>query len=132
MVALRPLLAICLILTLSACQQDETVTGYAPGEWQVAMLEGEAVSVPITLTLSTRGEVSGQAPCNRYSANQTAPYPWLEIGPIAVTRMACPELALESRYLAALARMTLAEVAGPVLIFSNDAGEVIEYAQNRD
>jgi heat shock protein HslJ len=36
--------------------------------------------------------------------------------------MACPDLAAESQYLTALGEMTLAEVSGPTLILSNDAG----------
>ena len=65
---------------------------------------------------------SGEAPCNAWSATQSAPYPWFALGPIATTRRACPELAAEQTFLTTLAAMTLAEAQGPVLILSSDEG----------
>ncbi|WP_420395711.1 META domain-containing protein [Nioella sp.] len=99
------------------------MTGYAAGIWQLETDE----AVRITLDLTARGQISGQGPCNRYSAPQTAPYPWFEPGPLASTRAICPDLAVEQRFLAALSGMTLAEVSGPVLILSNDAGDTLEF-----
>lgn len=115
------------LLILPACFQDETVAGYAGGLWQLTERDGIPVTAAITLDLSDPGQISGTAPCNRYSATQTAPYPWVEIGPIATTRRACPDLQAEQAYLALLSRMTLAEVSGPVLILSNDMGETLSF-----
>ena len=58
------------------------------------------------IEIASDGSVSGQAPCNHYSANQTAEPPAFKLGPITTTRMACSGNAgrLENRYLAALAQ----------------------------
>ncbi len=124
---MRPFLPLLLCLGLTACLGDETVSGYAPGPWRLTAIDETPVGTGITLNLSERGEISGSAPCNHYSATQTAPYPWVGIGPIAATRRACPERELEQRYFAALSAMTLAEVSGPVLILTGDDGRRLDY-----
>ncbi|PIV74961.1 MAG: META domain-containing protein [Rhodobacteraceae bacterium CG17_big_fil_post_rev_8_21_14_2_50_65_11] len=115
------------LLLLPSCMQDETLSGYAEGLWVLTEQDGIPVTAAVTLDLSGPGQISGAAPCNRYTATQSAPYPWVAIGPIAATRRACPDLQAEQAYLALLAQMTLAEVSGPVLILSNDSGETLEF-----
>lgn len=119
----KPLPLLFFLLTVAGCLRDESVTGYAAGIWQLETDE----AMRITLDLTARGQISGHGPCNSYSAPQTAPYPWFESGPIASTRAICPDLEVEQRFLAALSGMTLAEVSGPVLILSNDAGDALEF-----
>ena len=110
---------------LAGCEKDETLTAFGAGEftWQLTEINDAAYSATATISFATAGEVSGQASCNSFSASQNAPYPWFETGPIRATRRACPDLKLETEFLGALARMTFAEVLGPVLILSNDEGE---------
>lgn len=118
-----------LVLALAACGPDETISAFGGGDDYVLQeMNGNTISAPtITLNISDTGQISGQAPCNSYSANQSAPYPWFELGPIASTRRACPDLALETAYFNALASMTIAEVAGPVLILSNEADGMLVF-----
>jgi len=116
------------LFALAACGPDETVSAYGQGDDYVLQeMNGAVVSVPITLNISDTGQISGQAPCNRYSADQSAPYPWFALGPIISTRAACPDLALEHAYLGLLARMSIVEVSGPVMILSNDADETLVF-----
>ena len=85
-------------------------------------IDGQAFPARASIAFPEPGRAAGEAPCNSWSAEQTAPYPWLELGPIASTRMACPDLGQESIFFQSLEAMTLAEVQGPILILSNDAG----------
>ena len=78
-----------------------------------------------TVIFLTEGRVEGNGPCNAWSASQTAPYPWIELGPIAATRRACPELAFEGRFFEALTSVSLAEVSGPLLVLSGDEVEMV-------
>lgn len=116
--------AVILGLTLPACQGDETLTAFAQDDHLFLLAEIDGLPFPAraTIDISDPGTVSGTAPCNSYSASQTAPYPWFALGPIATTRRACAELELEARFLAALAAMTIAEVAGDTLILSHTDG----------
>lgn len=118
------ILALLALPTLAACQPDETISGYVGGQtlWQLSELDGKPFREKATLRFEAEGRITGQAPCNRYFASQTAPYPWIAIGPVGSTKRACPALKDEYAYLSALPKMTLAEVSGPVLILSTDEG----------
>lgn len=117
--------AFAMLLTcvgLTACNADETVSAYAANLYQLQSIDGAPFAARATLDLSTPGRVTGQAPCNRYFADQSAPYPWFALGPIGATRMACPDLPAETTYLNSLSDMTFAEAQGQILILSNEAG----------
>lgn len=115
---------VCSLLLASACNGDETLSAYgaAGKEWQLQSIDGTAFDAAAHLTFPEAGKIAGRGPCNRFQGSQSAPYPWFEPGPLAVTRMACPELEAEDAFLKALQEMTLAEVTGDVLILSNEAG----------
>lgn len=111
---------------------DETISGYADPTATYALQEvnGTPATIRATITFPQEGKVAGSGPCNQYTAEQSAPYPWFELGPIAATRRACPDLAAESAYFALLPTMSLIEVSGTVLILSNpDGGMMVFRAQ---
>ena len=113
-----------LAFALSACQADETLTGYGAADqtWTLQSIDGAAFTARADITFPSEGTIAGHAPCNSYGAQQTAPYPWFSASALRATRAACPELALEQAFFAALADMTLAEVSGGVMILSNSEG----------
>jgi heat shock protein HslJ len=115
---------VLIICAFAGCREDETLGAYGAAErvWRLTELDGAPFAQRATLTIPEAGKITGKAPCNSYSGAMTAPYPWFETGPLAVTRMACPELTAETRFFAALGEMTLSEVAGDLLILSNDQG----------
>lgn len=109
-----------LFVLLAACG-DETVTAYADNHsYQLMSINGDPFDAMATLDISLAGKVSGSGPCNRYDASQSAPYPWFDLGPIASTKRACDELSEEVRFFGYLETMTLVEVAGRILILSNE------------
>ncbi len=107
---------------------DETISGYAPFDrYVLTELEGQAVVGNVTLEFLEEGRVTGQGPCNRYFAEQIAPLPWFELGPIGATKMACPHLDLETRYFSALSRVRFAEALGDILVLSDENGVVLAF-----
>lgn len=116
-------------LALPAACADETLTGYADPAAVYVLTEIDDAPAParVTITFADPGRIAGNGPCNRYFAVQEAPYPWFEPGPIGSTRRACPQLKDEAQFFAALSQMSLAEVQGPVLILSNDAGRELVF-----
>lgn len=124
---LRPAL-LALVLPIVGCA-DETISGYAdPGAtYRLIEIAGETFDARATITFPEEGRVAGEAPCNRWSAAQSVPYPWFALGPIAATRRACPALEAERRFFAMLSEMTLVEVQGPVLILSDDDGRAMVF-----
>lgn len=124
----------CMLLTLvgislmSCGDTDETLTGYAnSGAYTLISINDAPAPYSATLILGENGSFSGQAPCNTYSGTITVPYPWFATTAIAATRMACPDLALESKYFSALSVMTLSETSGPILTLSNDDNQSLTF-----
>lgn len=113
------------LLPLMACAKDETLAAYggADHQWQLVEVDGTASSDQLTLQFSQDGAVSGAAPCNRFSARNTAPYPWFALSQIAATRRACPALAREQDLLELLQHMTQSELSGNILILRSDDGQ---------
>ncbi len=121
---MRLTLIIVALWVLVNCRGDETVAAYGAAGiiWQLHEIDGQPFEARATLSFPEEGKLSGDAPCNHYFGAQTAPYPWFKAENVGATRRACPDLAAETVYLAALSEMSLAEVAGDTLILSNDAG----------
>lgn len=109
---------------LGQCGNDETVAGYGGADriWQLTEIDGTAFDATATVTFPESGKIAGKAACNSYSGKMDAPYPWFETGPLAATRMACPELASETTFLTALGEMSQSEVSGDTLILTNESG----------
>jgi heat shock protein HslJ len=118
------------VLALAGCAGDETVRAYgaADRDWHLQSIDGVAFSAKAVLRFPQEGQLSGEAPCNTFSARQDAPYPWFEARQIVTTKRACSDLDLESRFLAALREMTLSEVSGDILVLSTPAGREMVFA----
>ncbi|UWQ21274.1 META domain-containing protein [Jannaschia sp. W003] len=119
---------LAVLLVVAACGPDETISGYSDREavWALESIGGDPVPPGATIRFPAEGEAVGEGPCNAFRAEQTAPYPWIELGPVAATRRACPLLAVETRYFGALERATLAEASDRVLILSGGPdGELV-------
>ena len=120
---MKYLIALAFVMT-TACQTDESITAFAGNvtAFTLQSIDGVTFAARATIDVSEAGKITGHGPCNRYFANQTAPYPWFSTGPIGSTRMACPDLAAEAQFFAALSTMTLVEVLGGTLILTDDNG----------
>ncbi|MGH1412104.1 MAG: META domain-containing protein [Pelagimonas sp.] len=128
-------MVLALATFVSACAEgDEGVRAYGAGDltWVLTSLDGNEVASRATIAFPELGRAVGQAPCNRWSAEQSAPYPWFKLGPIASTRMACPDMQAEQRFFDALADMTISEVSGSVLVLSNDSGREMTFRTEPD
>ena len=117
-------LAPVLLVALTACAGDETLSAYgAAGKtWRLSQIDGAPFSAAATLEFPAPGKIAGQAPCNAYRAETTAPYPWFDTTGLSSTRKVYPELLEETRFLEALQTMGEAEVTGDVLILRNGSG----------
>lgn len=75
-------------------------------EWLLEDISGQGVSVTIqaTLTFPEAGRVAGNGSCNRFFGPAEMSGNTIKLGPLASSRMACPEAAMnqEKKYLDAL------------------------------
>jgi heat shock protein HslJ len=114
---------------VAGCQGDETISAYGAADktWQLTELGNAPFNPQATLSFPAPGQISGQGPCNSFTASQDVPYPWFRAGPIASTRMACPDMAAETAFFTALSEATLSEDLGNTLILSNDDGVLLVF-----
>ena len=90
-------------------------------EWQLIQLEGRSVKAEpgtYTLTLEAEGNhLSGVGACNRLMGSySTGERRALKIGPLASTKMACPNLDQEQQFLRAIESTTHYDMDGPMLL----------------
>ena len=75
-------------------------------EWLLEDLGGYGVidNVQMTLTFAETGKVAGNGSCNRFFGPAEVTGPNIKLGPLASTRMACPEAVMkqETKYMEAL------------------------------
>lgn len=121
------LLIFLVVLSVAFQNQDQTVRAYGADDhiWKVTHLHEAPFDGRATLQFPRIGQITGNAPCNSYSTDMHVPYPWFGTGPIAATKRACPDLALEAAFLDALAKATISNVTSDVLTLSNEAGDVL-------
>ena len=62
----------------------------AGSEWQVRDFAGEAAAGEAWITFKAEGMVTGHSGCNRFNGRYAESQGKIEIGPLAMTRMACP------------------------------------------
>ena len=127
----RPL---CLLLLLAAasaccpCRKDQKLYG-APlvgTRWLLIQLDGEEVANSdgrFSLRFEDVKRLSGRGGCNRYSASCDAEAGGhLRVGPIASTRMTCPEAQRERAFFAMLRSAVRYELDAKMLILSDSIG----------
>ena len=97
-------------------------------EWRLVALGGEPVaagdnrSAPGFRLVADGRKVQGNAGCNRMMGSYELDGGSLKFGPLASTKMACPAMETETKFLAALDATTRYELAGSNLtLFAGDA-----------
>ena len=110
-------------LTAGCCNcrsyQKKTRRPLEGTEWQLIQLDGRSVkAAPETFVLKLEnGSVSGAGACNRLMGSYTTgERRALKIGPVASTKMACPNLDQEQQFLRALESTTHYDMDGPMLL----------------
>ena len=116
-------------LTAGCCNcrsyQKKTRRPLVGTEWQLVQLGGETIQPregSFTITLSAeKGQISGVGACNRISGTYKSDEKRsLRIGPLAATRMACPDLEREQAFIEALESATHYDMDGPMLLILAD------------
>lgn len=88
-------LTAALLVLLSVGASCSAASG-PEGEWQVLTLGQSTLAVAdgVTLTLSD-GQASGRSGCNRFTGRYVTDGDSFAFGPLAATRMACPDRAMQ-------------------------------------
>lgn len=127
-------LFLTLPIFLAGCLKDETISGFVDPKatYQLTEINGAAFTARAEISFPAKGSVLGKAPCNSFSAEQTAPYPWFEIGSMTVTRAACAQMEAEAEFFKAFGSMSLIEASGNVVILRNDDGDEMVFKTTQE
>lgn len=131
---MKPLAVLSLVF-LAACQPggDTSAPDTVPTEaelaqvWRLERLNGETFAERATLDLTDPARATGQAPCNRWFAAREVQLPAFRFGMFGATRMACPALEAERRYLDAMAGVDAARLSDGRLILTGPGGLMLEF-----
>ena len=94
--------------------------------WILVRIDGQVVRADAEATLSfLDGKVQGIGSCNGFFGPYERDGERLSFGLLASTMMACPDMDLETSYLAALSSVAAYRVEGAELVLANDAGETV-------
>ena len=122
---IRSLFALAAPLALAACAYATAETEVPEGNWllpgtswKVVELDGAPFPATAVATLTEDGRITGQAPCNAYTADYEGHWPDISFKPVSRTRMACPELAAETAFFAAMEKVTHAEMLTDALLLT--------------
>ena len=97
------------------------------GKFALETLGGAPFAARATLVFGPGRALSGQGPCNRWSAQLVVPLPAFRAGPVIATEMACTDLAAEAAFFAALAAATRADLTGDILVLSGPEGAEMDF-----
>lgn len=123
----RPRLALTAAIAtmaLAACQPAPSASvaasgddrGFIPGGSYVLVgMDGQTVPLRNVTLVVEESRLSGQGPCNSYSASNNAELPAVALSPIVSTKMACKDLQIENRFLSVLQQASSMEFYGGVL-----------------
>jgi heat shock protein HslJ len=107
------------------------LTDLAGTSWQATGINNgtggvvsDATTPGVTAVFGTDETLTGTGGCNSYSANYTSDAGQIAIGPVAATKMACPEdvMKTESEYFAALEKATVYALEGNTLTLRDESG----------
>lgn len=110
-----------------------TASGIEGSDWWLASLGGAAAhtgpdsTVPMLRLDAADARAAGNGGCNRFSGSYTLEGNALSFGPLAMTRRACVEEALnrqETAFGQALADTRSWRMAGDTLVLAGDAGDL--------
>ena len=99
----------------------------AGARWRLRDLAGVPVSVEAWIRFGDGGRVAGHAGCNRFSGRAKDAAQTLPLGPLAMTRMACPEpqSQVEARFTAALGSAAEAVATDRLLALFDPQGRLL-------
>ena len=105
--------------------QGAPVVNLTGTNWRVLSINGTRTPASNFYVNFMPDQIGAKFGCNSMSANYTQVGSILSVGPIAATRMACPDMAFENQGSAILRRPLTISGLGPRITLSNDQGTIV-------
>lgn len=98
------LLLFCLTLAVAACNSSKNMVKLADVKWNLETLDGKKLELKDSASEvfiqfdEVEKRASGRAGCNRFFGNYEMNGDKLKFSPMGATRMACPDMEIESAF----------------------------------
>ena len=133
---IRILSTLAVLALLGACAPAKTAPSLAGSEWRPVAFGTLAVpaEVEVFVRFGAEGAVAGNGGCNSFNGSYAEAGGSLVFGPVAATRMACPDaaMAVEDALFGALAATAAARRDGASLVLLDGAGLELAVLQQSD
>ena len=128
---MRLTLLVLYAAVLSMPARADGVMSLAGSEWGEGTVTGP---FEVMVKFEQNNKVWGRLGCNRFTGTYTQDGAALTFGPLATTRMACPEpnMKTEARVSAALTATRQADISHLKLVLRDEAGKELLALQRRD
>jgi len=131
---MRTLAALFVAVFLMGCGSSETVKKTLDMDtWEVIQIGAKSLEnldadqLPTMAFDLVKGQISGSTGCNTYSGAYSSDEFGAEIGSLAVTKKACPDMSTEDLFLKALENVARVDMGDDVLrMFDASGVEVLE------
>lgn len=121
--------AVALCAAAGTVQAENIVSPFSQLDqvWQLSTLSGVAFDKNATLIFGSEGSVAGSATCNRFTGRADWSSTSLSIGPLAMTRMACPDMDQERVVMQALSAVRSGGIIDDTLVLTLSDGSSMVY-----
>ena len=101
------------LFALTACMETDASPSI-DGSYRLVSIDGSAIQGSADMKIEGKS-VTGQGPCNRYMATNSAEWPEVALGGVGSTRRMCVIEGGEAQFFAALAQVTRSERSGDTM-----------------
>lgn len=117
-------LFLTLPIALAASTSSAADSGFPISEtsWSLSEVDGAPYEASATVAFPEEGRIAGKAACNNFTGSYEGTTDGFTLGPMAMTKMMCPDIEAEDAFMAQLALMTHADVTEDQVILSNADG----------
>ena len=125
------LVPLALLLVISGCAATTPAPRQADliGQWHIESIGDRPVidRSPAAIEFTNEGRAGGNASCNRFTGAYTLSGSELSFGPLAATKMMCPDALMnqEIRFLATLDRVAAVQIQQGLLILRDANGKTV-------
>ena len=121
--------SLALLIGIAGCAATAPAPRQADliGQWHIESIGDRPVidRSPAAIEFTSEGRAGGNASCNRFTGAYTLSGSELSFGPLAATKMMCPDALMdqEMRFLAALERIAGVQIRQGLLVLQDENGE---------
>lgn len=128
----------CLTLVATACTSSKNIVKLSGIKWELQSINGKAIqlkdnSSEVFIQFNeTEKRANGRAGCNRFFGNYEMDGDLLKFSPMGATRMACPDLEIESDFFKMIELVDHFSIKNNQLLFMQKGKVLAEFKKGEE